>query len=211
MSTLHTRRFLRTAAMLDSANEHERSTAARQASAMLREAGLDWTVVLKAGLTQLGVGAAEIQGSTMGAGPDIDSLFGDAFAAIFRNSDFVKSAKQRPTPAPAPRSTAETVAEALGEKPQRFKRRNPGQTSHVDGARIPGFVHGWVKILEDRRGDRTPALILAICDGGTEYGPMIAFAKLEELLAQAALVETVQGRVIQPSEVYHLPRFSLTV
>lgn len=216
MTTLSTRRFLRTAALMDSANEHERSTAVRQASAMLREADLDWTTVLKAGLTQLGLGeprAAQPFGSPTPSNDN--SPFRDIFAEFFGNSVFNATAQPRrpaaqPQPEPKPKSTAETVAEALGEKPQRFKRRSPAATVHLSGSEVPAFVQGKIKIIEDRRTDRTPALIMAVCASGVEYGPLIAFAKLDDLRTWAAQNEVVQGRVAQPSEVYHLPRFTFT-
>ena len=194
MTTLSTRRFLRTAALLDSSNEHERSTAARQASAMLREAGLDWTTVLKAGLTQMGLGeVATAPSFADGVSSGAASPFGDIFAEFFGSTIFNSGANTaRPGHQAQPKPAADPIAEALKEKPHRFNRRKP-TVAHVGGDKIPRFVHGTIKIIDNRRTDRTPALILAVCDSEVEYGPLIAFAKLDELEAMAERGQAVSG------------------
>lgn len=110
MGALTTKRFLKTAALLGSDNDHERLAAARQGTAMLREAGLDWTEVLQAGLNSLGHGEAPIPGQRSTVANAFEDIFKDLFTRV--------APKASPAASPAPAASTTPDADDPAPTPK---------------------------------------------------------------------------------------------
>lgn len=221
MGALAVKRFLKTAALLDSANEHERSAAARQASAMLREAGVDWTDVLSAGLSSLG----HCPSATPARPP---FRFEDVFAELFKTkpttavpparaaaasvhdhfADVIKGFTQPKKNERDPMNDAMRAAVEGTGQTRRFRRR-PARTG-VSGRDIPGEAMGTPRLIERR--EKTWVMLVFYLDTATvSYGPMVAFDHIESLTQAMENKTPVLGRVTQPGAALHLPKFQLAL
>jgi len=187
-------RFLKTAAMLASGNENERSTAAKMATAMLEAAGLDWTSVLRKGLGPIATAPAP--------GRDRFGEAADSFTDLFSHL------RKKATEATASASRAARGKAAPSPRPH-------GPLTILQGEDIPNFVRGTVIIREKRLYEAGKYLLvfgLANVDRGEQYDPLVCFkADSITLLEQAAAAGTILGgRVRNPTAQNRLPEFMLT-
>lgn len=221
MSDLVVKRFLKTAALLDSDNEHERSAAARQATAMLREVGLDWTTVLEAGLTKLGHAGVE---NVAGAGK-LDDFWQDLFkpkasraaqaakvhitAAI--NDIFAEAVKGYNKVMP-PAASHDPLVEALGNSINGTDQAGqsglkPRRT--LSGRSIPFHVLGVPRLVE-RREARLNLVVFYMDTQAASYGPLVAFEHIEMLTQAMNDGTSLSGHVRQPVDANQLPKFVLS-
>jgi hypothetical protein len=202
-----TERFLKTVARLGSDNDHERAIAAKQATALLTQAGLTWEQVLRPGLP------AATRSSTVhpsvGPGP-VMSPFEDLFASLFN----VGTRGARPAAGPSPSATPSAAASTPASAAPRFRR-----TGHtiVQGNQIPSVVKGRPVIRE--RTEYAPGkfkMILGLLDdeGYKQYDPLVLFNRDSMDLIENALKEdadaVIGGRVKAAEQPGHLPVFMLT-
>lgn len=240
MGALVIKRFLKTAALLGSDNDHERLAAARQGTAMLREAGLDWTEVLQAGLNSLGHGAEPVPGQRSTVANAFEDIFKDLFTRVAPKASPAASSAQPTTPeaddpAPTPKGngvheifedalngfksfrssdTGSPAGDAMNRAAPpraRFRRREaPAASRQVSGPDIPFRCFG-VPVLIDQRTQKTPMIVFQLRAGEVTYGPLVAFEQLEALAAAIDLKTPVSGYVSQPSNLTHMPKFKLSL
>lgn len=186
-----TERFLKTVARLGSDNEHERSVAAKQATAILAQAGLTWEQVLRPGLPVAPVVAKPLAGAS-----GVNAVFNDLFSQFF-----TPGGGFAPAAAPAP-------------KPQATVRRRTASTI-LQGAAIPSIIQGHAIIRE--RTEYAPGqhkMILGIVNAekDEQYDPLVVFkTDTMDLIAETVKNGTpIGGRVTQPNQAGHLPVFMLT-
>ena len=183
-------RFLKTAGLLASSNEHERATAAKHATAMLTEAGLDWNQVLRAGLGHVGVSSPASAAGKPDLADVVGSMFGDFFSQLHRAKP---QPAPQPEPAPRPRRPTSTI----------LQRED-----------IPHAIMGTVTVLDKRQFQPNKYMLVFSIENsgrGEIYSPLVNFdqAQIARLEDAAARTRVVSGRVRQATSELHQPSFVL--
>lgn len=210
MGSWCTKRFLRTAALLASDIDNERLTAARQASAMLRDAGLDWATVLQAGLKQMGVSDPEPTPPTA-SDPvrQARTKFDDLFQQVRAKAREVVQPSAEPNRSSflgdvfkGVSSTLSSVTKAVNEA------RTPAK--EISGTAIPAQVEGIPELIQEVRLTR-PMLVFSLIWGNHRYGPMVAYDNLEQIHKAIQQGQSIVGMVAPETSALDFPRFQLAL
>jgi hypothetical protein len=217
MTPLSVKRFLRTAALLDSTNDNERLTAARQASALLREAGLDWTQVLQAGLQRLGL--SDVDATAAPAARTSREKFDDLFTQVRDKARAVVTPKASSEGEGRDDSfsafvgdmfkgvsnTFSSVAKAVSEA------ATPAPApSEISGPAIPAQIEGVPELIQEVRLE-IPTLVFFLICGHHRYGPLIARDNLEQIHRAMQQHQAISGCVAPAAGVLDFPRFTLAL
>jgi hypothetical protein len=203
-------RFEKTLRRLASDNEHERAVAAKHASAMLREANLDWKDVLRSDLFAL---------TPRRSDNPLSDIFGDIFSDLFRQAGSrEKPAASPAAPPPAQPPTPSPTVRGFGFGRAKAPLGTPNAATYpvVQGKDIPRQVEGRVIIQgKNDLGQGKRMLIVQIADDTHQrlYAPLVVFraTTIARLEALAQTQETVRGHVRHPTAPTHLPMFEPTV